>query len=380
MPPASDTGPLRVVHAVAPGAVGGIESVVRLLALGQREAGHAVTVATVVDAEGHPFVEQLRARDVDVRPIVAPDRAYRAEIAAFREILGATTPDVVHTHGTRPDVLLARAARRSGLRTVTTVHGFSGGDWKNRLYEVLQRRAMRAMSAVAAVSAAQRPILESAGVPRDRIHVVPNAWAPVGDPLDRSAARAALGLEGPGPTIGYVGRLSHEKGPDLLVEALGRLTDLDWTASFVGDGAEAPGLRARANELGLGDRIRWHGAVPDAWRCFRAFDVLAMPSRTEGTPISLFEAMDAGVPLVVTRVGGVPAVLAPGADGAPLGHLVPPLDPEALAEGLRRALTSSAGLSAETERARARLTEVYAVGPWLARYEALYRSRAVPAD
>lgn len=366
--------PQRILHALAPGAVGGIESVVRLLALGQHASGAEVGVVTVVDAPSHPFVEMLREHGLPVHPIVAPDRAYRQELAAFRACLDKTTPDVVHTHGTRADVLLSRVARKYGAATVTTVHGFSGGDWKNRLYEMLQRRAMRSMGAVAAVSAAQLPGLKAAGVPADRLFVVPNAWRPLGEPLDRAEARDALGLPQDKTILGYVGRLSFEKGPDVLVDALGQLKDLPWQASFLGDGAEGPALKERAGALGLGDRIRWHGSVSDAWRLFRAFDALVMPSRTEGTPISLFEAMYARVPLVLTRVGGVPAVVDPTEAEAPLAELVAPLDPAALAAGIRRSLAEEAGTAQQVEGAFARLRTEYAVEPWLARYGELYAS------
>ena len=368
-----DAAKLRIAHALAPGSIGGIESVVRLLAAGQQAAGHRVDLITVVDEPEHPFLDQLREQNLPVHPIVAPDRAYRDEIAQFRECLRKLAPQILHTHGTRPDVLLSRPARRAGCATVTTVHGFSGGGWKNRLYEHLQRRAMRKIDAVAAVSEAQVDVLTRAGVPRDSIAVVPNAWRPLGEPLDRLAAREALGIASDARVIGYVGRLSFEKGPDLLVEALAQLQDLPWQAAFLGSGAEETALAEQSQAAGLGDRIRWLGAVHDAWKYFRAFDVLAMPSRTEGTPISLFEAMYARVPLVVTRVGGVPAVLDPAPPRPPCATLVPALDPAALAAGLRAVLMGDTETEPQTVAAAARLETEYATGPWLRRYQDLYR-------
>lgn len=368
-----DAAKLRIVHALAPGSIGGIESVVRLLAAGQQAAGHRVDLITVVDGPDHPFVEQLREQNLPVHPIVAPDRAYREEISQFRGLLGELAPQIVHTHGTRPDVLLAGPARKSGCATVTTVHGFSGGGWKNRLYEHLQRRAMRKIGAVAAVSEAQVEVLTRAGVPRASITVVPNAWQPLGEPLDRGDARKALGLADEARVIGYVGRLSFEKGPDLLLEALSQLKDLPWQASILGSGAEEDVLAKQCESAGLGERVRWHGAVHDAWKYFRAFDLLAMPSRTEGTPISLFEAMSARVPLVVTRVGGVPAVLDPAPPKPPLATLVPALDPAALAAGIRDILVGETETGPQTTAAAARLESEYATAPWLGRYDDLYR-------
>src|SRR5713101_3623616 len=97
-------------------------------------------------------------------------------VAAMLELGRRLRPAVVHTHGYRPDVVDAGAARRLGIPTVTTVHGFTGGGWKNRFYERVQRRSHRRFDAVVAVS---RPLVEQLlrdGVPPRRLHLVQNAW------------------------------------------------------------------------------------------------------------------------------------------------------------------------------------------------------------
>jgi len=274
----------------------------------------------------------------------------------------------VHTHGYRPDVVDAAAARRLGIPTVTTVHGFTRGDWKNRLYEYLQRRAHRRFDAVVAVS---RPLAEQLiedGVPAHRVHLVQNAWQETAPPLDRPAARRAIGLREDGFLIGWVGRLSGEKGPDLLLDALVHLTDLPVTVSVVGNGSEHRSLAARARRLGVERLVRWHGTVPDAGRCFAAFDVFVLSSHTEGTPIVLFEAMAAGVPIVTARVGGVPDVVS-----AAEAVLVPPADPVALAAAIRQVYYDPAMARARAQRARARLLTDFTVTPWISRYDAIYK-------
>jgi len=162
------------------------------------------------------------------------------------------------------------------------------------------------------------------------IHVVQNAWQETALPFDRSAARRRLGVSADGFRIGWVGRLSAEKGPDLLLHALVHLMHLPLSVSIIGGGQEQQSLLARANRLGIEQQIRWHGMVPDAARQFAAFDVFVLSSRTEGTPIVLFEAMAADVPIVAARVGGVPDVVSL-AEAA----LVPPADPVALAAAIR---------------------------------------------
>jgi len=369
---------VRVLHILAPGAVGGLERVVQILAQGQARAGAEVHVAAVLDRAnaGHPLLDALAAGGVTTHAIVLSGRGYWRERAAILELGGRVRPSVVHTHGYRADVVDAAAARRLGIPTVTTVHGFTGGDWKNRLYERLQRRAYRRFDAVVAVS---RPLAEQLmgdDVPPQRVHYVPNAWPETVPPLDRAAARRALGLGQDGFLIGWVGRLSGEKGPDVLLDALVHLTDLPISASVIGGGREQRLLAVRAQRLGVERLVRWHGTVPDAGRWFAAFDVFVLSSRTEGTPMVLFEAMAAGVPIVATRVGGVPDVLSP-AEAA----LIAPDDPAALAAEIRAVHREPAAAGERARRARERLRRDFTLPPWLGRYETIYRlvSRASPA-
>ncbi|HMV34112.1 MAG TPA: glycosyltransferase, partial [Gemmatimonadales bacterium] len=301
----------RVLHALAPGPAGGLESVVQMHARGWVARGGEAAVALVLD-EGVDLPEAFRAlTEAGVRVFchAVPHRAYLREQAQYRSVLTTWRPDVVHCHGYRADLIAGRAARSAGIARVSTVHGFTGGDWKNRLYERLQLRSFRRFSGVVAVSRPIEARLVSAGLPRARVHLIPNAWARGLPPLTRAEARARLGVGPADRLVGWVGRLSREKAADVLLEALARV---DQVAVVVGDGAEREVLRQQAAALGVAGRVRWAGLVPEAGRYFPAFDCYVLSSRTEGTPIALFEAMAASVPIVTTRVGGVPDVVGAG--------------------------------------------------------------------
>jgi len=360
---------MRILHIAAPGPIGGLERVLQLLAQGQAQAGADVHVALVLEPgdEQHPLIASLTAAGVTPHSLVLAGRAYRRERAAVAALCRRLRPQVVHTHGYRADVVDGPAARRTGVPIVTTVHGFCGGDWKNRLFEGLQRRAFRRADAVVVVSRPLEEQLITSQVPEARIHVVQNAWAEQAPALDREAARRALGVRGNGFRLGWVGRLSEEKGADVLVEALPHLADLPLAVSIVGDGRMREGLRSRLEGLGLNAKVERHGAVPDVGRLFAAFDVFVLSSRTEGTPIVLFEAMAAGVPIVTTAVGGVPDVVSPAE-----AILVPREDPEALAAGIRAVYSDPAAALERAQRARARLAE-FNVPQWVARYDAIYQ-------
>jgi glycosyltransferase involved in cell wall biosynthesis len=371
-PAGTEIDVIRVLQVTAPGPYGGRETVVRDLAIGLHDRGHAVEVLAVLD-EGtdpaaHPFVAALETRGVPVRPVVLGSRAYRAEARAIRQMVDAMDARIVHSHGYRTDVVAALALRSSDAATISTAHGFTGGGWKNRLYERLQAVAWGRCDAVVAVSAPMVGALESRGVDPSRIQLIPNAWRDAGSPLSRLEARRGLGIGDDARVVGWVGRLSSEKGPDVALDAFGRLTDARAELHFVGDGRMRGDLEARARELGIDERVRWHGPVVDAGRYLAAFDLLVLSSRTEGTPMVLFEAMAADVPIVATTVGGVPDVVSERE-----ALLVPSEDPGALATAIGRVLGFPDEAGERAVRAAHRLRSAYAVEPWLDAHVSLYR-------
>lgn len=357
------------MHAAAPGLAGGLESVVLDLTTGLRQRGHVVLLAAVLDrgVSEHPVPRRAAEAGVDVERIVVPPRAYLKEYATLRRLIRSRRPDLVHTHGYRADLLAGAAARHEHVPWVSSVHGFTGGGRKNRLYEWLQVRAYRQAQGVVAVSRPLSERLERRGVPGPIIQVIPNAWM-AKPALGREEARRALAASRDGPLLGWVGRLSREKGADVFLEALGLLQDVPWCASFFGVGREQADLEARAAALGIAERVTWHGLVPEAARFFPAFDLFVLSSRTEGTPIALFEAMASEVPIVATSVGGVPDVVST-AEAA----LVPPEDPRALAAAVRATLADPEAAGRRAEAARQRLQERFSSGPWLDAHERLYR-------
>ncbi len=361
--------PLCVLQIVAPARTGGLEQVVHQLAAGLRHRGHDVHVAVVLaqDEGEHPLFAPLRTAGVVVHPLPLPPRAYWREGAATASLCRQLNPAVVHTHGYRPDVVDAGVARRHRIPIVTTIHGFTGGGWKNRLYERLQRLAWRRFDAVAAVSPALARQVACDGVRRERIHLVPNAWRATTPTLECAAARYKLGISDDRFHIGWVGRLQREKGPDIMVDALAYLVDLPVVVSMIGAGREGAGLQERAKTLGVADRVIWHGAVLEAAGLFRAFDAFVLSSRTEGMPMVLFEAMAARVPIVATCVGGVLDVVS---DAQAL--LVPAGDPAALAAGIRSVYLDAGAAVGRAAAARARVERDFAVDRWLAAYEDVY--------
>jgi glycosyltransferase involved in cell wall biosynthesis len=362
---------LTILHLAAPARVGGLEKVVAALAVGHACRGHDIHVAVVVDtadAAAH-FLDPLTEHGVQGHPLVLPSRAYLQERRLVRRLCETLRPTAVHTHGYRTDVNSLGIAANVGAGSVSTVHGFTGGSKRNRIYERLQVWAFRRIDAVVAVSRPLADLLDSRGVSRDRLHVVPNAWSPLAAPLSRAEAREHLGI-GDSVQFAWLGRLTREKGADVLLRALPAMPP-QVRVSFIGDGCERSALTTLAGELGVADRIDWHGLVPDASRLLPAFDGFILSSRTEGTPIALFEAMAARIPIVATRVGGVPDVV-----GDAEALLVPSEDPPALAAAVKSIVDVPEAATARAAAAAARLEDQFGVAPWLDAYETVYREAA----
>ena len=358
-----------VVHICSPAEIGGLETVVRVLSREQRKRGHEVHVVAVLsspDLGHHPFIAGLRDDGIPHHVLLAGGRSYRQERRQASYLISGWGVDVVHTHGYRSDVIHGALGAHRDRITVSTVHGFTGGGMRNLLYEGIQRVALRRVDAVVAVARSLAVQLAKSGVPSDRLTVIPNAWD--GRPVvTREEARRRLGLPADRAVIGWVGRLSHEKAPELLLDAFSRLEDREVLVAYVGDGEERPALEARAKSLGVADRVLWLGQVTGAGEVFSAFDLLVVSSRREGTPVVVLEAMAAGVPIVATNVGGVAEMLVGEA-----GVLVASEAPAAMARAIGKVLADAS----IRERLRAaglrRVQEAYSPEAWVERYAETY--------
>lgn len=194
---------------------------------------------------------------------------------------------------------------------------------------------------------------------------------PFGIDVDRFRPRAGERRPGP-PRIGFVKvRLDAKYGPDVLVEALGRLTkDRPFEVLMVGDGGMRPILEARVAELGLENRVRFLGLLPheEIAPLLADLDIFVMPSRREEWGVAAAEASAVGLPVVASRVGGIPEIVV----NAETGYLVPAEDPAALAEALGK-LIDDPGLGARMGRAgRARIEAEYRWDVCVDAMEAVY--------
>ncbi|MEB2317225.1 MAG: glycosyltransferase family 4 protein [Pseudomonadota bacterium] len=258
---------------------------------------------------------------------------------------------------------------------VATLHGFTPVSRKQRFYGRLNLLLCRLpiVRRVACVSASIADIARSAGIPEDRIAVLPNAIAAV--PAE-SGTVVEAGLEPalPGPLVGFVGRLRSEKGPDLFLECFEHIRREvpQARAVLLGDGPDRAKLETRLRSSGFGDTVRMAGYVDDIGPWLRRMDVLVLSSRTEGTPMILLEAMHTGTPVAAFSVGGVADLL----DGGNCGLLARPDDVGGLARQALRLLRDPGLRTRLSRQARVRGTQQYGIDRSASTWNALYRTVA----
>lgn len=312
-----------------------------------------------------PYVAYLEAQGIT--PTVIPERGPLdpGAPAGLRTALARWRPDVVQTHNYRTTVF-AWLLRLTGARWpwVGFFHGATHEDAKVALYHRIDRALLPRADRVVVMSEVERHRFAAAG---DRVQVIHNAVLslPV---VDETPALDALAGR-PGPLVGVVGRLSPEKGVDVLLRAVRLLADRGTPVrlAVAGDGPERAALEALAAELAIGDRVAFLGPVRAVDALYAAVDLVVLPSRSEGLPNVLLEALRADRPVVATRVGAVPEVI--GGEPA-AGAIVAPDDVAALADAI--VATLAAGGSEAAAAARRRVVHAFSLERRVAAHLALY--------
>jgi glycosyltransferase involved in cell wall biosynthesis len=300
------------------------------------------------------LVPALRAEGVNVMCLGLRGDADARWTIRLRRLLARERPAVAHAHlpyaaiGTR---LAARTLASGRPRVVSTEHNTA------ERYRVATRLADRATLRLDdRTIAVSRSVAES--FPERRHIVVIRNGVDVerirAGALERNAARKALGLPLDAPVVGTIGGITSKKGHGVWLDAAERMLAKapGATVVWVGLPIEGAAVERRIEAAGLGGRVILAGYRENAAEFLRAFDVFCLPSLHEGLPLSVLEALAAGVPVVATSAGGIPEALARGG-----GVLVPPGDADALANALleliadpsrRRRLSAEGSAAANT--------------------------------
>jgi glycosyltransferase involved in cell wall biosynthesis len=282
--------------------------------------------------------------------------------------------NLVQSHTFKANLAAFMVCRRTHWPWVAFAHGYTQDRWRARLYNRADQMLMRKASHVCAVAESVAQIVRRAGR-RGPISIVPNAIeGGVAPPsvLERQDLRDSFGVEPQHLVLACLGRLSREKGVDVLLAAV-----RDFAAEhpetrvlIAGTGPEARVLARGAAAYGLTERVRFLGWVPQPQQLMAAADVVVLPSRSEGLPNVALESYEVGTPVLATNVGAVSQVILEGQTG----WVVQPDNIEALLRGLRRAAQARADLRRYGLVGRQWVVDRFSIARRMAALDAVYAS------
>lgn len=361
----------RVTLVVASLASGGAERVISTMANYWAARGRSVALVTLYGESADFFTVDPRVKrvplDVGARTSNAVSAVWSNLVRArrLRDAIRRTQPDVVVSFITAVNVLTLLATAGLGVPVVVSERSHPAHQWVGRMWDGLRRVTYRWADAVV-VQSAEVADWVARIASRERVRVVPNPVAP-------AAAADAPGadsrhLVGPHTIVG-MGRLSPEKGFDLLIDAFARIRASypEWSLLILGEGEERALLEARIQALGLRDAVAMPGRVQHPDAVLRRAGLFVLPSRYEGFPNALLEAMACGLPVVAADCPSGPRqIVRDGVDGV----LVRPDDADALAAAVQRLLGAPDERARLAERARS-VTSRFALDRVMAQWDEL---------
>jgi glycosyltransferase involved in cell wall biosynthesis len=368
---------LRIVHLVrAP--IGGIFRHILDLAAAQAAAGHDVGIVCN-SLEGGAFEDDLIAAIAPRLTLGAARFPMRRQVSpsdlrAARDLMrhvGALAPDVVHGHGSKGGtygrLIGTWLGRKRPVARIYSPHGgslhYSEKSIEGRVYFAIERQLGRITDGLIHVSAYEAETYRrKVGVPRCEAAVVRNGLRP--------DEYVPVAPNGDARDLLFLGMLRNLKGIDVFLQAIARLRERGRivTAHVIGQTTEMESWVELARAVGIGEQVAFHLPRP-AREAFAMTRALVVPSRAESMPYVVLEAIAAGLPLVATRVGGIPEILGPRAD-----ELVPPGDADALAGAIERMLADPAQAAHDAKARHEWLLPRFHIDVMQEQVEKLYRT------
>lgn len=282
--------------------------------------------------------------------------------------------DLIHTHGYRADVLGIFLARLMGLPAISTCHGFISNDLQLTLYNRLDRFILRFARKIIVVSQTIKSHLIKSGIKEANVTMIQNAvngsYPVESFAQNRKEKRGYCGMTEDDFVVGYVGRLSEEKRVMHLVEAISMLNTfgLPTKLLIIGEGPQRKELADRVKKANIEENVFFTGFQNDIECWLPAMDVFTLPSLTEGTPMSLLEAMACGIPVVASAVGGVPQVIESGENGI----LVSPGNPQDIKDAIFLLYSNEELRNNFSKEEQKKIKLKYNIEDWTRKIEAEY--------
>jgi len=350
---------VRILHLIATNFVGGPEKQILQHALSASSSSLEIWLGSFRDFPARPeFLERAERMGLPTVEFSSGRFGPRTVIELART-LREKKISLICTHGYKANLLGWAASRLIGCPQIAFARGWTGENWRIKMYERLDRLVLRWTDWVVCVSRPLGVEIAKRRPGRTQPKLIPNCalfpFRNVVLPLDRQPVRESLGLPNDGFYVCAAGRLSPEKGHHYLLQAVASITERIPRLLLVvlGEGRERANLETQATELGIRKHVLFTGFKKDIRPWIQACDLLVNPSLTEGMPNVVLEAMALGTPVVATAVGGVPDLIQNGDSGV----LVPPANPVILADAVYQLFTNPAAALHLAQSAQVQLQE-----------------------
>ena len=352
-----------VLHAVASGGLYGIERMLTMLLPALRETGWDAQLLcfNAAGGVGAEVGERCAAQGCPVHYLPLERGVRMRDLLRIWTALRTRRPQLLHVHGYKATTLAGAVARLQDIQVVGTVHSevVSAPEVANNLR--LESLVLPRLTRVAAVSTGVSADLIRRGVSPHRIEVIRNGITDPGVPESTTRPLSKLVV---------IGRLVEPKNNHVVLNALAALAQRGIRRNLVvaGDGPERQALRELTSSFGLDEQVQFTGFIDDVGSLLSPDSIFVMPSRSEGIPLALLEAMAHGMPIIASRVGGIPEVVEDGREAL----LMPPDDPAALEKLLATLFTDEPRARALGAAARLRYEREFRLDAMRDRYTDLY--------
>lgn len=329
------------------------------------------------------FIQELVKENYPVHKIPVAIRTlnqgkdYFRVIRCFRilySILNKGSFDLVHTNGYFADIIGIPISRLLGIPHIASCHGYIRNDRKLIIYTKLDLIVLRFSSKVIAVSREIQRDLIGSGLSESRVLEIQNAVELNTNKMlfqkNREEIRKTYDINNKEIVLGYVGRISREKGLRYLIEAASKLTrfGLPIRVMIIGDGSQRPEIECLAQERDLQSKVIFTGFQNDMQKWLPPMDLFILPSLTEGTPMALLEAMSCGIPVIASAVGGIPKIIDSGKNGI----LVSPAKPEEIVSAVWAISKNNELQKRLSNMAKETIRNKFNLNEWVKKIESIY--------
>lgn len=367
---------MNILHLIDSGGLYGAENVVLKLMSRQKELGSKTTLGSIgKKADGQKAIEN-KAAEVGLSVEIFRMRNGPNVSGAIRinKYAHKNNVDIIHCHGYKANILSGLLPFRCGkIPYISTLHGWTSTKKYTKMwfYEWLDAVMAKRADCVVAVSQAMRENLRLKFLNINPVVIYNGIKNSEEYSVIETDSYLLKGLDNKKLKLISIGRLSKEKGFNILLKAVQHIKTKwndDVQLFIIGEGPEKDNLMKLAQECGISENVVFPGYMDNACKILKYFDIFVMSSLTEGMPITLLEAMRAGMPIVATAVGGIPEAL----EGGKCGILVPPGSELELAKSIVELYENSPLREELSIKSKIRFNEEFTVEKMEEKYRSVY--------